>query len=85
MADVQASPGEPAFWMHHLYIDRVFRVWQNMDPKRGVKISGCADTQSPCTPLTLDTMVYMGGLVPDAPVRDILNTMSGKYCYRYEY
>ncbi|KAK8097967.1 uncharacterized protein PG998_013453 [Apiospora kogelbergensis] len=40
MGDVLGSVGDPAFWMHHSYIDRVFRVWQNVDESRRTTISG---------------------------------------------
>ncbi|ORY68518.1 uncharacterized protein BCR38DRAFT_133793 [Pseudomassariella vexata] len=85
MSDVSASPGDPVFFLHHLFIDRNFRIWQNADASRKTSISGCADAKSPCTPLTLDTMVYVGGLRPDVRVRDILDTMNGVMCYRYTY
>ncbi|KAI1272323.1 hypothetical protein F5Y07DRAFT_392074 [Xylaria sp. FL0933] len=88
MADAIASPGDPAFFMHHLYIDYVFRKWQNGDISRRSTISGCA-TNDGCTPLTLDTIIYMGGICgskcPDLPVRDILRTLQGHFCYRYNY
>lgn len=52
MADVMGSVGDPAFWMHHTYVDRVFRVWQNADASRRTTISGkLADGSD----LTLDT------------------------------
>ncbi|KAI1347128.1 hypothetical protein F5Y01DRAFT_296147 [Xylaria sp. FL0043] len=88
MADAIASPGDPAFFMHHLYIDYVFRKWQLGDISRRSTISGCA-TNDGCTPLTLDTIIYMGGICgskcPDLPVRDILRTLQGHFCYRYNY
>ncbi|KAI0810113.1 hypothetical protein GGR55DRAFT_152818 [Xylaria sp. FL0064] len=88
MADAIASPGDPAFFMHHLYIDYVFRKWQLGDVSRRSTISGCA-TNDGCTPLTLDTIIYMGGICgskcPDLPVRDVLRTLQGHFCYRYNY
>ncbi|KAK8069728.1 hypothetical protein PG994_006344 [Apiospora phragmitis] len=82
MGDVLGSVGDPAFWMHHSYIDRVFRVWQNVDPERRTTISG---TIADGSPLTLDTPVVMGGIRPDATVRDVLDTLNGAMCYRYQY
>ncbi|KAK6851306.1 hypothetical protein PG987_000940 [Apiospora arundinis] len=82
MGDVLGSVGDPAFWMHHSYIDRVFRVWQNVDESRRTTISG---TIAGGAPLTLDTPVVMGGLRPDVQVRDVLDTLNGVMCYRYNY
>ncbi|KAK8045295.1 hypothetical protein PG993_005319 [Apiospora rasikravindrae] len=82
MGDVLGSVGDPAFWMHHSYIDRVFRVWQNVDEKRRTTISGTIGDGSP---LTLDTPVIMGGIRPDAKVGDVLDTLNGVMCYKYQY
>ncbi|KAI3322775.1 Di-copper centre-containing protein [Xylariaceae sp. AK1471] len=88
MADAIASPGDPAFFMHHLYVDYTFRKWQLGDVSRRTTISGCAANDG-CPPLTLDTMIYLGGICgskcPDLPVRDLLRTLQGKFCYRYNY
>lgn len=51
MADVMGSVGDPAFWIHHTYVDRDFRVWQNADISRRTTISG---TAADGPPLTLD-------------------------------
>ncbi|KAI1082165.1 hypothetical protein F5B20DRAFT_569266 [Whalleya microplaca] len=89
MADAIASPGDPTFFMHHLYIDYALRQWQLADTKRTTTISGCADNAN-CTPLTLDTVIYMGKICgeekcPDLPVRDVINTVDGHFCYQYNY
>ncbi|OTA94538.1 hypothetical protein M434DRAFT_71090 [Hypoxylon sp. CO27-5] len=89
MADAIASPGDPAFFMHHLFVDYAFRKWQLDDvATRTTTISGCADNTN-CSPLTLDTMVYLGQICgakcPDLKVRDLLNTLQGHLCYRYDY
>lgn len=85
MAEVSASVGDPIFFMHHLFVDHTFRIWQNANPSRRTSISGCADAKSPCTPITLDTKLSSNGLAPDLEVRDVLNTLSGTVCYRYNY
>ncbi|KAI1092153.1 Di-copper centre-containing protein [Rostrohypoxylon terebratum] len=89
MADAIASPGDPSFFMHHLFVDYAFRKWQLDDAAtRTTSISGCADNES-CTPLTLDSMIYVGEICgekcPDLKVRDVLNTVNGHFCYRYDY
>lgn len=88
MADAIASPGDPSFFMHHLYVDYVFRKWQLGDIARRNTISGCA-SNSGCPPLTLDTVLYLGNICgskcPDLPVRDVLRTLQGHFCYKYNY
>ncbi|KAJ5302189.1 tyrosinase [Penicillium antarcticum] len=32
MADIKSSPDDPIFFMHHMYVDRVWWLWQKKDP-----------------------------------------------------
>ncbi|KAG9239982.1 hypothetical protein BJ878DRAFT_546739 [Calycina marina] len=89
MSDVSASASDPVFFMHHLFVDHTFRIWQNGNvAARTTSING---VDASGTPLTLDTIVYMGGIRPNVAVRDILNTLGGvsiggvPFCYRYDY
>lgn len=84
MADVYASPSEPFFWFHHSFVDRAWRIWELADPtNRYASIDG---TDINGNPLTLDTVLYMGGIRPDVTIRQVINTLSGDpLCYRYNY
>jgi tyrosinase len=88
MSDVWGSPSDPVFWMHHSFIDHSWRIWQNAD---GARIQGIDGTDAAGNTLTLDTMVYMGGIRPDVPISAIINTLGGveiggvPFCYRYNY
>ncbi|KAI0858486.1 hypothetical protein F4860DRAFT_302815 [Xylaria cubensis] len=83
MADVYASPAEPFFWFHHTFVDRAWRIWENADPNRLNSIDG---TDINGNPLTLDTVIYMGGLRPDVTIRQVIDTLQGDVlCYRYDY
>lgn len=85
--DVFVSPGDPAFWLHHGMIDRVWWIWQNLKPSKRINaIAGTATflnmPESPDT--TLDTLIdlgYAGG--ESVAMRDIMNTVSGPFCYVY--
>lgn len=33
MMDAWASTGDPVFWLHHANVDRVWGIWQNLNPK----------------------------------------------------
>ncbi|KAI1758817.1 Di-copper centre-containing protein [Hypoxylon sp. FL1150] len=85
MAEVQASPGDPAFFLHHLFIDHGFRAWQLGDASRTTTINGCADAASPCTPMTMDYVLTSNGLRPNQTVADVMDTLGGFLCYRYDY
>ena len=32
MTDVDASPGDPVFYLHHNYLDRLYWQWQQLNP-----------------------------------------------------
>jgi tyrosinase len=89
MADVSASPSDPFFYMHHSSVDHSFRIWQNADvSSRTTSINGVDHNG---VALTMNTPVYMGGIMPDITIGDIMNTESGAiiggktFCYRYNY
>ncbi|EKD14960.1 uncharacterized protein L3040_003842 [Drepanopeziza brunnea f. sp. 'multigermtubi'] len=86
MSDVAAAPNDPIFFMHHLFVDHGFRIWQNVRGATSVNGNG-PDGR----PLTLDTIIEMGGVRPNVPIRSIINTLGGVrigteiFCYRYNY
>lgn len=83
MRDFYSSPSDPIFWLHHGMVDRHFRIWQNNDkPSRVNYINGNGPDKKP---LTMDTGIFLSGLKPDLKVRDIMNTMGGFLCYKYDY
>jgi len=82
MSDMFSSPSDPVFWLHHAFIDRNFRIWQNADSNRVRSING---NDRFGTPLTLDTSINIQGLQPDVRIRDILDTTETTLCYRYNY
>lgn len=88
MQDVWSSVGDPVFWLHHAFVDRVYWAWQKANPSRLTTISGVDGSGKP---LTLDYVISMGGITPDVRIRDILDTMGGvsiggqPFCYTYSY
>lgn len=87
--DTDASAGDPAFYHHHGMIDRVWWIWQNMDWKdRRDAISGTSTFMNvPESPnATLDYLLDVGhanGNRGPVPLRDIMRTTSGPFCYVY--
>jgi tyrosinase len=71
MQDVYASPSDPVFWLHHAFIDRNFRIWQNTD--------------NDGNRLTLNSMIDMSGVRPGVRIGDILDTTGELLCYKYSY
>ncbi|KAM7210980.1 hypothetical protein V8F06_013636 [Rhypophila decipiens] len=88
--DFFTSPGDPAFYLHHAMIDRVWYLWQALAPNSRTKgASSVAGTRTfmnmpPSGDATIEDIVdipYTGG----APkkIKDLLSTVSGPFCYVY--
>ena len=82
------SPSDPAFWLHHAMVDRVWWIWQSLDPfHRYTEVSGTHTLLNfpPSSPVTLDDYIDLAWSGPDAPrkIRDLMNTVDGPFCYVY--
>lgn len=42
--DVFVSPSDPAFWLHHGMVDRVWAIWQHLGPGRTEEVWGTGTT-----------------------------------------
>lgn len=88
--DFWASPSDPAFWLHHSFVDKNYAVWQDGDYATRVTgemaVSGTdAIFDDPSgNKVTLDYIVDVGFLAAAKPVREILDVSGGDYCYGYE-
>ncbi|TPX12366.1 uncharacterized protein E0L32_007013 [Thyridium curvatum] len=84
MQDVSPSPGDPVFFLHHGFVDRNWRAWQNADPaNRLYQIGGYSNTQDPKQPLTLDYVLTSKGIRPDVRVNEVMDTKGAYLCYDY--
>lgn len=83
MQDVYASPADPVFWLHHGFIDRNFRIWQNQNS--GVRTTTVDGTDIDGNALTLDTSINVYSFKPDVKIRDVLDTTGQTLCYKYNY
>jgi tyrosinase len=88
--DLYAGPGDPAFFLHHAMIDRVWWIWQIHDlSTRLTAISGTITMKDnpPSRNATLDDDTDFGLLGPSVKLGDLLATMGGhggKFCYVYD-
>lgn len=87
LEDFHSSPNDPVFYIHHAMIDKIWTVWQYMDREtRQDAIYGTStlNNSPPSADMTLgDELPF--GLVTSSPVLgDLMDTLAGPYCYRYE-
>ncbi|KAJ4363968.1 hypothetical protein N0V83_009422 [Neocucurbitaria cava] len=85
--DLFASPGDPAFFLHHAMIDRTYWTWQNQDiANREYALAGTItlNNSPPSRNTSLDDIISLGYVgVPDVKIRDASNTLGGPFCYIY--
>ncbi|EGC43837.1 tyrosinase [Histoplasma capsulatum var. duboisii H88] len=86
-SDLYSSPQEPAFFLHHGQIDRLWSIWQWLDiEKRRNAIYGTLTLANipPTRNGTLDDIIDVGPLAPPVPVREVMSTIDGPFCYFYQ-
>lgn len=84
--DFFVSPGDPAFYLHHSMIDRVWWIWQNQKlPSRLSEIAGGTTMGGfpPSKNGTLEDDIEYGVLGDKLKLKDALDTMAGPFCYIY--
>lgn len=88
--DIFASPGDPAFWLHHGQIDRVWWIWQNQKPAARTRVIAGTITinnNPPSRNGTLDDIVDLEVNAAPLPIKDLTSTLGiggGPLCYVYE-
>jgi tyrosinase len=84
--DFYTSPGDPAFWLLHAMIDRIWYIWQSQDLQNRMQvIAGGTAMFGGNTLGTLNDIVnitYVAKVVPQ--LKDLMSTVDGLFCYVYE-
>ncbi|KAH7018046.1 uncharacterized protein B0I36DRAFT_435445 [Microdochium trichocladiopsis] len=92
IANVNSSPGDPLFFLHHANLDRIWEQWQASAPGRRTDFFGPDKEWAypfnffgdiPYSNITADFDVGFGGLSGSKKVRDLLNPLTGPLCYKY--
>ncbi|KAM0723152.1 hypothetical protein Q7P37_001352 [Cladosporium fusiforme] len=87
LEDFFSSPSDPIFYLHHAMIDRIWTVWQYMDREtRQDAIYGTStlNNDPPSADMTLQDNLPFNLVASDPVLGDLMDTLAGPYCYRYE-
>jgi len=84
--DFYTSPNDPAFWLLHGMIDRVWTIWQSQDLNNrmqviagGTSMFGGGATQK------LTDNINLGILTDKVyQIKDLVSVVDGPFCYVYE-
>jgi len=85
-SDVFTSLNDPAFYLHHAMVDRVYWIWQVLHPAKANTVNGTITFRNnpPSRNGTVNDWLEMGALGPSKQIKDVLNTMGGSpLCYIY--
>lgn len=89
MNSIHVSPQDPMWYPLHAMIDFVYTSWQINHPDRAKDLSGTmtANNAPPSANVTLDSIEPDWGIFDSSaiPVKDLLDTKSGPFCYQYDY
>lgn len=86
LQDLFASSQDPAFFLHHSQIDRLWAIWQAMDePNRRYALNGTSTILNPPWGkiVRLDTVMEFGILDGRKRVREVMSPVAGHLCYIY--
>ncbi|KAK7924516.1 hypothetical protein PG985_006570 [Apiospora marii] len=85
--DLYSSPADPAFWLHHSMLDRVWWLWQALHSNQAFTVAGTITilNNPPSRNTTLQDTIYMGQPnAPERPISQLLDTLGGEpFCYVY--
>ncbi|KAL1860703.1 hypothetical protein Daus18300_009046 [Diaporthe australafricana] len=85
--DTFASPFDPAFFVHHAMMDKLWLDWQKIDfAEREFQYNGTSTVfnGNSTPPVTNDTDMFFNSIGASIKVKDVVDVQSGPYCYRYE-
>lgn len=83
-SDFFSSPGDPVFYLHHAQIDRLWTLWQQLDPKaRQYALDGTGTVLNypPSPVFQLNDTINLGKLSPKGPrpIREFMSTRGEKF------
>lgn len=86
-SDFYVSPGDPAFWLHHGMIDRVWYIWQTQEFATRQQVIAGGKSMLGGGQATLEDVVDMEVINVDGKsykIKELVSTVDGPFCYIYE-
>ncbi|KAL1582993.1 hypothetical protein WHR41_08227 [Cladosporium halotolerans] len=91
-SDMFTSPGDPAFWVHHTQMDRMWSLWQELDPDtrhsesemNGGQYGHVTWNNEPASrKASFEDPIELGWAGGATTVGEVMNTLGGEFCYVY--
>ncbi|KAJ7705510.1 monooxygenase [Mycena rosella] len=85
MADNYSSPGDPIFYLHHAFLDKLWWDWVGMNFSfRLDEMSGRSTRDPPYVNVTLNFELDMLMLAPTVTIREVMDIRNPLLCYIYQ-
>ncbi|KAK3385521.1 hypothetical protein B0H63DRAFT_183755 [Podospora didyma] len=84
--DAFISPNDPAFYLHHAQVDRLFWMWQMQDYNNRKNVAGnnFFFDLAPSAAVTVEDYINIAPLTSTQyKIKDLMNTVGGPFCYVY--
>jgi tyrosinase len=82
-----SSPGDPLFYLHHTFLDRVWWQWQERDLQRRLgEVTGGVPSfaeDGHWVGISLDDVMDVHGVIPSERVRELMDIRGQALCYEY--
>jgi tyrosinase len=84
--DFYNSPSDPAFWLLHGMIDRVWYIWQSQDLQNRMEVIAGQDNMfgGGAVSLLTDNTNISNIAKQVYQMKDLMSTVDGPFCYIYE-
>lgn len=74
---------DPVFFLHHTALDRMWWMWQQIDPSQRLMDYGGKAGANSTERASLTDLLQVSGLAPAVKVSEVMSTESMLLCYRY--
>ena len=74
---------DPLFFLHHTQLDRLWWLWQQRQPRKGIESYGGANHRHSIEKAQLTDKIAYQSFAPAIEVQDVMNTEGEVLCYSY--
>ncbi|KAK3644027.1 hypothetical protein LTR56_009879 [Elasticomyces elasticus] len=77
------APHDPLFFLHHTQLDRLWWLWQQRQPDKGLSAYGGHKQRHSMEMASMEDDIIMQALAPSVKVAEVMDVEGQLLCYRY--
>nr|POE72837.1 tyrosinase ustq [Quercus suber] len=82
-SETSTAAYDPLFFLHHTQLDRLWWMWQQRQPDRGLRAYNGRKQRHSTETASIDDTIHMKGLAADVRVADVMDVEGDMLCYTY--